>query len=41
MIHPQQSSGMPFTKYQPFPEQMPFDLPDRSWPTQRIDSAPR
>ncbi|OFE16507.1 2-isopropylmalate synthase [Humibacillus sp. DSM 29435] len=41
MIHPQQTSGMPFTKYQPFHEQMPFDLPDRTWPTKRIEAAPR
>ncbi|MEO6997620.1 MAG: 2-isopropylmalate synthase, partial [Terracoccus sp.] len=41
MIHPQQTSGMPFTKYQPFHEQIPFDLPDRTWPTKRIEAAPR
>lgn len=41
MIHPQQPSGMPFQKYQPFHEQIPFDLPDRTWPTKRIDAAPR
>jgi 2-isopropylmalate synthase len=41
MIHPQQTSGMPFQKYVPFHEQLPFDLPDRTWPTKRIDHAPR
>ncbi len=41
MIHPQQTSGMPFQKYQPFHEQIPFDLPDRTWPNQRIEKAPR
>lgn len=41
MIHPQQTSGMPFQKYVPFHEQIPFDLPDRTWPTKRIAQAPR
>ncbi len=41
MIHPQQASGMPFQKYQPFHEQIPFELPDRTWPTKRIEKAPR
>jgi 2-isopropylmalate synthase len=41
MIHPQQTSGMPFHKYQPFHEQIPFELPDRTWPTKRIQQAPR
>jgi 2-isopropylmalate synthase len=41
MIHPQQTSGMPFQKYVPFHEQIPFDLPDRTWPTKRIEQAPR
>jgi 2-isopropylmalate synthase len=41
MIHPQQTSGMPFQKYQPFHAQIPFDLPDRTWPTKRIEKAPR
>ncbi len=41
MIHPQQTSGMPFHKYQPFHEQIPFELPDRTWPTKRIEAAPR
>jgi 2-isopropylmalate synthase len=33
----QTPSGMPFTRYQPF---APIDLPDRSWPAQRIERAP-
>ncbi|MGO4661712.1 2-isopropylmalate synthase [Terrabacter sp. 2TAF16] len=41
MIHPQQTSGMPFQKYVPFHEQIPFELPDRTWPTKRIAAAPR
>ena len=41
MIHPQTPSGMPFGKYQPFHEQLPFELPDRTWPTNRITAAPR
>ncbi|EWT03432.1 2-isopropylmalate synthase [Intrasporangium oryzae NRRL B-24470] len=41
MIHPQQPSGMAFRKYVPFHEQIPFDLPDRTWPTKRIEKAPR
>ncbi|GAA5023549.1 2-isopropylmalate synthase [Terrabacter aeriphilus] len=41
MIHPQQTSGMPFQKYVPFHEQIPFELPDRTWPTKRIETAPR
>jgi 2-isopropylmalate synthase len=41
MIHPQQTSGMPFQKYVPFHEQIPVDLPDRTWPTKRIEHAPR
>lgn len=41
MIHPQQTSGMPFQKYVPFHEQIPFELPDRTWPTKRIEQAPR
>lgn len=41
MIHPQLTSGMPFQKYTPFHEQIVVDLPDRTWPTKRIDAAPR
>src|SRR3954468_22549088 len=41
MIHPQQTSGMPTGKYQPYHEQLAVDLPDRTWPTRRMDKAPR
>jgi 2-isopropylmalate synthase len=33
----QRPSGMPMHRYRPFP---PIDLPDRTWPTRRIHSAP-
>ena len=38
---PQQPSGMPFTKYVPFQDTVLTDLPDRTWPTKRLTSAPR
>ena len=38
---PQQPSGMPVHKYRPFAEQIAVDLPDRTWPTQQITTAPR
>ncbi|MDV3221916.1 2-isopropylmalate synthase [Intrasporangium sp.] len=41
MIHPQQPSRMPYQKYVPFHEQIPVDLPDRTWPTKRLEQAPR
>src|SRR4051794_9898169 len=41
MIHPQQTSGMPTGKYQPYHEQLTVELPDRSWPTRRMEKAPR
>jgi 2-isopropylmalate synthase len=34
----QQPSPMPFSRYRAFP---PIDLPDRTWPANRITSAPR
>jgi len=34
----QQASRMPFHRYTPF---VPIDLPDRTWPTKRIEKAPR
>ncbi len=36
--NPQQPSGMPFARYQPFG---PVDLADRTWPSKRIEVAPR
>ncbi|MEE1651005.1 2-isopropylmalate synthase [Brachybacterium sp. J144] len=38
---PQQPSGMPTHKYLPFHEQIRVDLPDRTWPDNRITRAPR
>jgi 2-isopropylmalate synthase len=37
----QQPSGMPFSRYAPYHEQLAVDLPDRTWPTRRIERAPR
>ena len=37
----QQPSKMPFGRYLPFHEQIKVELPDRTWPTKRIDRAPR
>ena len=34
----QQPSGMPWTRYRPFPA---IDLPDRSWPDRAVTAAPR
>jgi 2-isopropylmalate synthase len=36
--NPQQPSGMPFGRYQPFPA---VDVPDRTWPSKTITQAPR
>ncbi len=41
MIHPQTPSGMPFAKYLPFQDQIAVELPDRTWPTKTITTAPR
>ena len=35
--YPQQPSPMPFAKYRPY---VPVDLPDRTWPNRRLESAP-
>ena len=37
----QHPSGMPIHKYVPFHEQITVDLPDRTWPDQKITKAPR
>ena len=37
-FHPQQPSGMPFARYQPF---APVDLADRTWPDRTITVAPQ
>ncbi len=41
MIHPQQSTAMPFTKYVPFQQQITVELPDRTWPDKVMTQAPR
>jgi 2-isopropylmalate synthase len=41
MRNTQQPSPMPFSRYRPFHEQIQVDLPDRTWPTRRIERAPR
>ncbi|MBP2435641.1 2-isopropylmalate synthase [Microbacterium amylolyticum] len=41
MKNNQQPSGMPIHKYVPFHEQISVELPDRTWPTKRIEKAPR
>ncbi|WP_150308983.1 2-isopropylmalate synthase [Planctomonas psychrotolerans] len=41
MKNNQTSSGMPIHRYRPYSEQIPVDLPDRTWPTKRITVAPR
>ncbi|AVT36229.1 2-isopropylmalate synthase [Plantactinospora sp. BB1] len=37
----QRPSRMPFQRYQPYHQQFAIDLPDRQWPTRRIEAAPR
>jgi len=37
----QQPSKMPFGRYLPFHKQIKVQLPDRTWPTKRIERAPR
>jgi 2-isopropylmalate synthase len=37
----QKPSSMPVHRYKPFHEQIKFELPDRTWPTKRIETAPR
>ena len=41
MKNNQKPSGMPIHKYLPFHEQITVELPDRTWPDQRITTAPR
>jgi 2-isopropylmalate synthase len=41
MDNTQKPSGMPIHKYRPFHEQIRVDLPDRTWPSKRIATAPR
>jgi 2-isopropylmalate synthase len=37
----QQPSPMPVHRYRPFHEQITVELPDRTWPTRRMSTAPR
>jgi 2-isopropylmalate synthase len=37
----QQSTSMPVHRYRPYHEVFSVDLPDRTWPTKRITTAPR
>ncbi|HEY9309975.1 MAG TPA: 2-isopropylmalate synthase [Microbacterium sp.] len=41
MKNNQKPSGMPIHKYLPFHEQITVELPDRTWPDQRVTTAPR
>ena len=41
MKNTQAPSAMPIHKYRPFHEQIRVDLPDRTWPANRITVAPR
>ncbi len=41
MKNTQQPSAMPVAKYAPFHEQIRVDVPDRTWPSKRIEVAPR
>ena len=40
MKNNQKPSAMPIHKYLPFHEQISVELPDRTWPTKRINEAP-
>src|SRR3712207_9464993 len=37
----QRPSRMPYRRYQPYHRQFAVDLPDRRWPSRRIETAPR
>ncbi|MFT4234351.1 MAG: 2-isopropylmalate synthase, partial [Microbacterium sp.] len=41
MQNNQKPSTMPVHRYRPFHEQIAVDLPDRTWPSRRIEQAPR
>ena len=41
MKNQQKPSSMPVHRYKPFHEQIKFELPDRTWPTKRIEKTPR
>jgi 2-isopropylmalate synthase len=37
----QRPSSMPFQRYEPYQKNFPIDLPDRRWPSQVLEAAPR
>ncbi|MDQ0895922.1 2-isopropylmalate synthase [Agromyces ramosus] len=41
MQNTQKPSSMPVHRYRPFHEQIRVELPDRTWPSKRIERAPR
>jgi 2-isopropylmalate synthase len=41
MENTQKPSAMPVHRYRPYHEQIRVDLPDRTWPSNRIEKAPR
>lgn len=41
MQNNQKPSKMPFGRYKPFHEQVVVELAERTWPTKRIEKAPR
>src|SRR3954469_11211125 len=41
MQNRQQTSGMPIHRYRPYREQFRVELPDRTWPSKTITTAPR
>jgi len=41
MKNNQKTSGMPFSRYEPFHKQISIELADRTWPSKRIDKAPQ
>ncbi|MGR0221602.1 2-isopropylmalate synthase [Agromyces sp. ZXT2-6] len=41
MKNSQKPSAMPVHRYRPYHEQIRVDLPDRTWPSNRIEKAPR
>lgn len=41
MENNQKPSKMPFGRYKPFHDQVKIELADRTWPTKRIEKAPR
>ena len=37
----QRASRMPYQRYEPYHQQFSIELPDRQWPTRRVEKAPR